>query len=73
MNLYKNNNLDSNVAYYEYGVDYISVKFKNTAKTYTYTYSSAGEVNVEKMKSLADRGSGLNSYINLNVKFNYQR
>lgn len=73
MTLYKNINGDSGVYSYEIGTDYIDVKFKNTSKIYKYTYSSAGTENVEKMKQLAMQGHGLNSFININVKYLYEK
>ena len=70
---YKNINHDSNVEAYSIGLDYIDVKFFGTAKVYRYSYRSAGREHVEKMKTLAKQGDGLNSYIMRNVKFNYER
>ena len=40
---------------------------------YTYSYKSAGVENVEQMKKLARQGYGLNSFINKNVKYDYER
>ena len=73
MNLYSNRNGDSGVSAYEIGTDFIRVQF-NTGKIYSYSYNGgAGASNVEQMKILARRGAGLNSYINTNVKFKYDR
>lgn len=69
---YKNSGGDSGVAYYEPGNDYIKVQF-TSGKIYTYSYNSAGTNHVERMKSLAKLGRGLNSYIMLHVKFKYER
>lgn len=44
------------------------VQFKGSAKQYVYTYSSAGEHHVEKMKQLAVCGKGLAGYINQHVR-----
>lgn len=68
MERYKNKSGESGVSAYEIGEDYIKVKFSRTTRTYLYSYRKAGKFHVEKMKSLALRGSGLNSYINFNVK-----
>lgn len=68
MEKYKDINGDSGVEGYIIGEDYIVVKFTKTAKTYKYSYSSAGTSNVEKMKVLARKGDGLNAFINTNVK-----
>lgn len=68
---YKNIDSDSGVNAYEYGNDYIRVQF-STGTTYTYTYKSAGNSNVEQMKRLADAGDGLNAFINTYVKKSYE-
>ena len=47
--------------------------FFGTAKTYRYSYASAGEHHVEQMKVLAQNGCGLNSYIMRNVRFSYEK
>ncbi len=44
------------------------VQFKGSAKQYVYTYISAGEHHVEKMKQLAVSGKGLAAYINQHVR-----
>lgn len=62
---YKNINGNSNVNSYEIGPTYISVIFNDARKVYRYSYLRAGRTNVENMKNLAERGYGLNSYINL--------
>ena len=67
MKRYRNSNGDSGVAAYEVGEDYILVKFSKGG-TYSYSYRKAGERHVDEMKRLAQRGSGLNTYINKNVK-----
>ncbi len=72
MPLYKNWGGNSGVHSYEVGSDYIIVTF-NTGVSYEYTYSSAGASHIEILKNLANKGSGLNSYINKNVKNNYSR
>jgi len=73
---YKNLSGQSNVARYEIGQDYIIVEFKTKGKdgcdTYKYSYTSAGQDNVEQMKILANQGLGLNSFINTTVKKLYE-
>jgi hypothetical protein len=64
------NSYGSNITGYDDGEDYIEVQFAN-GDTYTYTYESAGKDNVEQMKSLAESGGGLNSFINSVVKYDY--
>jgi len=61
-------NRDSGVKAYQIGTDYILVKF-DSFKTYKYSYKSAGQSKVEKMKILAIRGRGLNSFINRYAKY----
>lgn len=73
MNHYANRGGNSNVLSYEIGNDFVAVNFKGTSKTYVYSYRSAGSNNVETMKQLAENGSGLNSYIMLNVKDKFER
>lgn len=73
MEHYQNIGGNSNIESYEIGDDYISIYFKSASKVYTYSYASAGEYHVEKMKQLARSGSGLNSYIMLNVKNEFER
>jgi hypothetical protein len=71
MENYKNKGGNSGVCAFGIGADYIEVEFDGAVKTYTYSYRKAGKVHVDRMKSLAQSGSGLNSYINKNVKFSY--
>lgn len=73
MIFYKDINGDSGVLAYEIGADFIDVQFKGTSKVYRYSYQSAGRESVERMKSLAKSGDGLNSFINNNVKYLYVR
>ncbi|WP_373071166.1 hypothetical protein [Sulfurimonas sp.] len=63
---------DSGIEAYEISSDRISVKFKG-GSVYVYSYQSAGKDNIEHMKKLAKTGDGLNSFINLNVKYKYVR
>lgn len=70
MHRYRNLNGDSGVAFFFIGTDFLKVKFKD-GKGYIYTYRSAGSHNIEQMKQLAIRGSGLCSFINRNVRKGY--
>lgn len=70
MERYRNTSGNSGVYSYEIGNEYIIVQF-SSGQTYRYSYNKAGNYNVEKMKSLARIGSGLNSFINAHVKFKY--
>lgn len=71
MENYKNFGGKSGVKAFETGSDFIKVKFSDNS-IYLYSYLKPGRNHVETMKTLAKNGSGLNSYINLNVKFSYQ-
>ena len=68
---YANLSGHSNVISYEYGYDYIEVMFSDYSM-YRYTYHSAGKANIENMKACADRGYGLNGYINRYCKYRYE-
>ncbi len=64
MTPYRNATGRSNVAQYEFTDDSIQVVFKSGAyRHYLYDHDQPGRAAVEKMKQLATRGSGLNSYI----------
>ena len=59
MDRYKNLGGDSNVSEYEIGADHIVGKFLGTIRTYRYSYSEAGQNQVESLKKLAQAGRGL--------------
>ena len=64
---YENINGNSGIVAYDTKEESITVEFKSGKYTlYTYTYESAGADAVETMKSLAQQGHGLNSYISKN-------
>jgi hypothetical protein len=72
MERYKNLGGDSGVRAYEIGFDSVTVQFQHGG-TYVYNNQKPGTQYVEKMKTLAISGHGLNSFINSNpvVKQNY--
>ena len=72
MERYANLNGNSGVDAYEIGSDRIVVSF-DSGSVYEYTYSSAGRSNIEAMKSLAQAGRGLCSFIQRTVRKNYNR
>ena len=72
MQNYKNLGGNSSVVAYSIGKDYVEVQF-STGRIYKYSYASAGVTNVEKMKTLAMQGMGLNSYIMHYVRNAYER
>jgi len=69
--LYENISGESNVSGYNIGTDFIQVMF-SSGSVYTYSYDSAGQENVEEMKRLAIAGQGLGSFIQNNVKYDYE-
>lgn len=72
MERYRDIDGDSNVVAYEAGPDYIRVQFAGGA-TYLYTHIRPGAEHVSRMKELAERGDGLNAYINHYVGRRYQQ
>lgn len=70
MEKYKNLSGNSEVSYYETGITYIKIQFKD-GSVYLYNNVKPGLDVVRKMQLLAAQGCGLNSYINLFVKHNY--
>jgi hypothetical protein len=73
MKKYLNRNNNSGVSHFEIYLDKIAVKFTNTNKIYSYSYAYAGKSHVDKMKILAERGHGLNTYIKTNVNNLYDK
>ncbi len=72
MEPYRNIKGNSGVRAYEIGPDYVTIEFSDGA-VYRYTYASAGEENVERMKGLAEAGQGLNTFLSTNVMKLYER
>lgn len=72
MEPYKNLGGSSGVKAYELGNDSIIVEFKDSSQ-YLYNNLRPGIMSVERMKTLALRGQGLNSFISISVKKNYYK
>lgn len=72
MEKYSNIDRDSGVVRYELGPDFIRVQFSDGSQ-YLYTNNSAGSDRIEHMKQFAQRGDGLNAYINKYAKKLYER
>lgn len=68
MQRYADTDRDSGVFHFDIADSSITVWFKNTARSYTYSSQRAGRHHVERMKQLALAGDGLNEYINENIK-----
>lgn len=73
MEEYRNRSGKSKVQSYEIGVDHITILFRNAPEKYTFSYQSAGTAHVDKMKVLAKNGLGLNGYILVYVKYDFER
>lgn len=74
MTPYRNLSGNSNVLAYETTDDSIQVVFKSgTHRNYLYNQFRPGKIIVDRMKSLATQGRGLNSYISTAVKSNFAR
>lgn len=72
MELYQDRGGNSGIKAYEIESDSITVEF-TTGAAYLYNYEVTGASNVEEMKKLAGKGVGLNSFINLKVKYKYAK
>lgn len=70
MQLYEDVNGDSGIVTFESKPDSLIITFKDQSK-YLYTIGSVGGIHLENMKRLAERGDGLNSYINRYVRKKY--
>lgn len=70
MNAYLNLNGNSSVRFYSIEPTRITVVFKD-GRPYSYSYGRAGRDNVEQMKTLANRGAGLCSFIQRHVRTLY--
>jgi hypothetical protein len=67
MTPYPNRSGTSGINAYEIHDTSIVVEFRHGG-TYVYDYNMPGREDVEAMKRLAERGSGLATYINRNVR-----
>jgi len=76
MENYKNSSGKSKVLKYQIGSDSIIVEFKVPSRSgytiYEYSYTSAGQSNIEHMKELAEQGFGLGTFIDENVRELYK-
>ena len=72
MKTYADLNNNSGVSSYEIEPTSIKVWFNRNVYSYVYSYNSAGKYHVEHMKKLAIAGKGLNTYIDKNVKRDYE-
>ncbi|WP_438023459.1 hypothetical protein [Sorangium sp. So ce233] len=69
---YRNLGGNSGVDTYKIEEESIEITF-NSGGTYLYTYQAPGGYHVERMKDLARSGRGLNAFISIYVKDNYDK
>ena len=72
MTIYKNLSGDSGVVAYEVYDDSIDVQFKGTGN-YGYKVADCGRFTIDQMKSLAQTGRGLQTFINKNKPKFYKK
>ena len=70
MKRYRNLGGDSGIVAYEDGEDFIRVQFSD-GSIYRYNYTKPGPNDVERMKRLAEKGQGLNSFISRVIRKRY--
>ncbi|HEX2100141.1 MAG TPA: hypothetical protein VHF69_05740 [Candidatus Synoicihabitans sp.] len=73
VNAYGNQRGNAGVEAYEYGSDWIRIRFARSNDVYEYTARAIGRANLATMKRLAEAGAGLTTFINQNpaVKDNF--
>ena len=71
MNRYPTEDKDTGVIAYETTPDSIAIKFRD-GSVYLYTKQSTGAYNIAQMKHLAQKGEGLTTYINQNIREKYE-
>lgn len=64
-------NPNTGITKYKAGEGWIEVQFRD-GSVYRYTDESAGESNIRTMQVLAEAGRQLNSFINTNVRQDYE-
>ena len=72
MTKYKNLSGESGIIAYEIGSDFIRLQFEDK-EIYLYTEDSTGAEHIAKMKELAEKGRGLNTYVNQHVRGKYEK
>lgn len=72
MKKYKNLSGKSSVATFELAKDSVKVRFTNQS-VYLYSNQATGMDNVRQMKTLAEAGKGLGTFIESKVKDKYAR
>ncbi len=63
MKKYENLHGNSGVSEYLPLLDSIKIRFRDDRRTYVYSYSVTGKHHVDEMKSLAEAGRGLATYV----------
>ncbi len=66
---YSDRDGDSGIVAFEVGPDWIEIEFeRGRERFYRYTNASAGAANILTMQRLAEKGDGLNAFINRYAK-----
>jgi hypothetical protein len=74
MQRYKNASGKSGIHSFEIFKDRIDIIFiTDLTLKYVYTYNKPGRNHVDQMKALAIKGENLTTYINKNIRDNYER
>jgi hypothetical protein len=68
MKQYQNLSGNSGITHYHIGEDFIELKFERSNLIYVYSDKITGKTHIRKMKSLAEKGMGLSTYIAQNPK-----
>jgi hypothetical protein len=69
---YKDLSGGSGITGYQFLQNGIILQFKHK-NSYLYDYKKPGKQHIEQMKMLAEKGRGLTTYINKNVRDNYSQ
>lgn len=72
MKSYKNSSGNSGIAAYQIGQQSIRIAFSD-GSVYLYNYASNGKRAIEIMKGLAEKGIGLTTYINREIRDQYAK
>ncbi len=72
LNIYKDLSGNSGITGYKIVPKGIILQFKHK-ELYLYDNSKPGKHHIEHMKILAEKGKGLTTYVNQNIKDNYKQ
>lgn len=72
MKKYKNLSGKATVTFFEIAKDAVKVRFADNS-VYLYSNQATGSANISKMKTLAEAGKGLSTFIDASVKGKFAR